>query len=83
MTDERGNLAVFRTISGDWMERLARAAAVEFGGAASSAEFSLTAAEARGATVRNSVSKAIMSPRARTSPTPGKLPILSARFIVA
>ena len=47
MTDERGNLAVFRTISGDWMERLARAAAVEFGGAASSAEFSLTAAEAR------------------------------------
>ena len=59
MTDERGNLAVFRTISGHWMERLARAAAVEFGGAASSTEFSLTAAEARGATVRNSVSKAI------------------------
>jgi hypothetical protein len=59
VTDERGNLAVFRTISGDWMERLERAAAVEFGGAASSAEFSLTAAEARGSTVRNSVSKAI------------------------
>jgi len=59
MTDERGNLVVFRTISGDWMERLARAAAVEFGGAASSALFSLTAAKARGATVRNSVSKAI------------------------
>jgi DUF917 family protein len=59
LTDERGNLAVFRTISGDWMERLARAAAVEFGGAASSAEFSLTAAEARESTVRNSVSKGI------------------------
>jgi uncharacterized protein len=59
MTDERGNMAVFRTISGDWMERLARAAAVEFGGAASSAEFSLTAAQARGAVVRNSVSRAI------------------------
>jgi uncharacterized protein len=59
MTDERGNLVIFRTISGPWMERLARAAAVEFGGAASSTEFSLTAAEARGATVRNSVSKAI------------------------
>ncbi len=28
LTDERGNLAVFRTISGDWMERLERAAAV-------------------------------------------------------
>ena len=59
MTDERGNMAVFRAISGGWMERLERAAAVEFGGAASSAEFSLTAAQARGATIRNSVSKAI------------------------
>jgi DUF917 family protein len=59
MTDERGNLVLFRTISGDWAERLERAAAVEFGGAASSTEFSLTAAQARGATVRNSVSKAI------------------------
>jgi uncharacterized protein len=59
MTDERGNLVIFRTISGPWMERLARAAAVEFGGTASSTEFSLTAAQARRATVRNSVSKAI------------------------
>jgi DUF917 family protein len=59
MTDERGNMVVFRTISGDWMERLARAAAVEFGGAASAALFSLTARQARGASVRNSVSKAI------------------------
>jgi uncharacterized protein len=59
LTDERGNLVVFRTISGDWMERLTRAAAVEFGGAASSALFSLTAAQARQASVRNSVSKAI------------------------
>src|SRR2546421_3994883 len=59
MTDERGNLVVFRTISGHWMERLERAAAVEFGGAASSTEFSMTAAQARGATVRNSVSLAI------------------------
>jgi uncharacterized protein len=59
MTDERGNMAVFRTISGGWMERLERAAAVEFGGSASSAEFSLTAAQARRATIRNSVSKAI------------------------
>src|ERR1700745_2290618 len=59
MTDERGNLIVLRTITGDWMERLERAAATEFGGAASSTEFSLTAAEARGATVRNSVSLAV------------------------
>jgi len=59
MTDERGNLVVFQAISGHWMERLERAAAVEFGGAASSTEFSLTAAQARTATVRNSVSLAI------------------------
>jgi len=50
---------VFRTISGHWMERLERAATVEFGGAASSTEFSLTAAEAREATIPNSVSLAI------------------------
>jgi DUF917 family protein len=59
VTDERGNLIVFRTISGPWMERLERAAVDEFGGNASSTEFSLTVAEARGGTVRNSVSKAI------------------------
>ena len=59
LTDERGNLAVFRTISGHWMERLERAAAAEFGGSASTAEFSLTAAQARTATIRGSVSKAI------------------------
>jgi DUF917 family protein len=59
MTDERGNLIVFQTISGQWMERLERSAAAEFGGAASSTEFSLTAAQARDATVRNSVSLAL------------------------
>jgi uncharacterized protein len=59
VTDERGNLVVFRTISGPWMERLERAATDEFGGNASSTEFSLTVAQARGGTVRNSVSKAI------------------------
>ena len=59
MTDERGNLIVFRAISGHWMERLERAAAVEFGGAASSTEFSFTAAQARGATVQGSVSLAV------------------------
>ena len=59
VVDARGNLAVFRTISGHWMERLERAAAGEFGGSASTAEFSLTAAQARTATIRGSVSKAI------------------------
>ena len=67
MTDERGNLIVFQTISSDWMERLERAAAAEFGGAASSTEFSLTAAEARTATIHGSVSLAIRIGEALTS----------------
>jgi hypothetical protein len=59
MTEERGNLIVFRTISGHWIERLERAAAVEFGGNAASTEYTLTVAQARGGTVQNSVSLAI------------------------
>jgi DUF917 family protein len=74
MTDERGNLVIFRTISGHWMERLERAAAVEFGGAASSTEFSLTAAQARGATVRGSVTLAIRIGEAVTAAS-GKSPV--------
>src|SRR5205823_14255349 len=38
MTDERGNLAMFRTISGPWMERLERAAAVACARAAAAAQ---------------------------------------------
>jgi DUF917 family protein len=59
MTEERGNLIMFRTISGHWIERLERAAAVEFGGNAASTEYTLTVAQARGGTVQNSVSLAI------------------------
>jgi uncharacterized protein len=59
MTEERGNLIAFRTISGDWLERLARAAAVEFGGNAAATEYSLTVAQAREGTVHDSVSLAI------------------------
>jgi uncharacterized protein len=58
MTDERGNVVVFRAISGDWVERLERAAAAEFG-MGSAADFPMTAAQAREATVRGSVSQAI------------------------
>lgn len=59
MTDERGNIIVFRACSGAWLERLERAAAVELGGAAASAEYMLTAGQARVATVLNSLSLAI------------------------
>jgi DUF917 family protein len=59
MTDERGNVVIFDAVSGHWMERMERAAAVEFGGMASSSEYQLTAAQARTATVLHSVSLAI------------------------
>jgi DUF917 family protein len=82
MTDERGNLIVFRAISGHWMERLERAAAVEFGGAAASTEYSLTAAQAQGATVRNSVTLAIRIgeaiARAESSPVAGLIAEIGA-----
>jgi len=71
---------VFRAISGGWMERLERAAAVEFGGAASSAEFSLTAAQARGATIRNSVSKAISIGEALAGATSSPVAALIAKM---
>ena len=59
LTDERGNVIVVRAISGAWVERLARAAAVEFGGSAVAAEYMMTVEQARGATVRGTVSLAI------------------------
>jgi hypothetical protein len=59
MTDERGNVIVFRAASGPWLERLARAAAVEFGGAAASTEYILTVGQARQATLPGSVSLAM------------------------
>jgi uncharacterized protein len=64
MTDERGNVVVFEAIDGRWMERMERAAAVEFGGMASSSEYQLTAEEAKTATVLGSVSLAIRIGRA-------------------
>ena len=59
LTDERGNVLVLDTVGGRWIERLARAVAVELGARASSTEYLLSAAEARKATVRGSVSLAL------------------------
>jgi uncharacterized protein len=88
MTDERGNLIVFQTISGHWMERLERAAAVEFGGLAPSNEFSMTVAEARTATVRNSVSLAIrigqaVATRTHSSPVDALIAELGAFQLIS
>jgi DUF917 family protein len=59
MTDERGNRLTMTTVDGPWMERVARALSVEFGGRASSTEYTMTARQARTATVRGTVSLAI------------------------
>ena len=59
MTDERGNVVVFRGIDGTWMERMERALAVEFGGQASSSEYQCTVGQAKAGTVRGSVSMAV------------------------
>jgi uncharacterized protein len=59
MTDERGNVLVFRAISGAWMERLERSAAVEFGGAGAATEYIMTVEQAREATVRGTFTLAI------------------------
>jgi DUF917 family protein len=68
MTDERGNRVVIRSADAFWLERLARAVAVEFGGVASSAEYPMSVAQARGATVRGSVSHALRIGRALDAP---------------
>jgi uncharacterized protein len=59
MTDERGNQVIMRMRDGHWMERAARALSIQFGGRASSTEYTMTVAQARNATVRRSVSLAI------------------------
>lgn len=59
MTDERGNVLVFRAISGAWMERLERSAAVEFGGAGAATEYIMTVAQARDAVVHGTFTLAI------------------------
>ncbi len=64
LTDERGHEIVFHGLSGDWLERLVRAAVVEMGGAGSGTEYSLTVAEARSATVVGFLGRAMAIGRA-------------------
>jgi DUF917 family protein len=59
MTDERGNAVIFEGADGHWLERMERAMAVAFGGQASSADYLMTAHQARTATVRGSVTLAL------------------------
>jgi DUF917 family protein len=58
VVDERGHRAVIHQAEGLWAERLERAIAIACGGIAASAEYTMTVAEARGATVPGTVSLA-------------------------
>ena len=59
LTDERGNVVVLRPVSGKWLERLARAVTVSFGGTSSGADHLMSAEEARRACVKGSISRAL------------------------
>ncbi|MDH4113713.1 MAG: DUF917 domain-containing protein, partial [Actinomycetota bacterium] len=59
MADERGNVIVFHAADGPWMERLERAATIEFGGTAMASDYLLTVEQAMTATVPGTVSLAI------------------------
>ncbi len=58
VVDERGHRAVIHEAEGEWAERLERAIAIACGGIAASAEYTMTVAEARRATVPGTVSLA-------------------------
>jgi len=59
LTDERGTALILLADSAEWLERILRCVTVETGGLAATADYILTAAEARTATVRGSVSLAM------------------------
>lgn len=58
LTDERGNHLTINARDGHWLERIARTLSVEFGGRAASTEYTMTAAQARTATARGTVTLA-------------------------
>ena len=58
VVDERGHRAVFHEVYGAWAERLERAVAIACGGIAASAEYTMTVAQARNATVPGTVTLA-------------------------
>ena len=58
VVDERGHRVIFRNTEGPWIEKLERAIAIACGGIAASAEYHMTVAEARYATVPGTISLA-------------------------
>ncbi len=59
MTDERGNLVKFDTITPEWAEKMVRTVVTSMGGEASMCLYPMTVAQAKEATVVGSVSRAM------------------------
>jgi uncharacterized protein len=64
LADEHSNLVTIEPVDAGWYERIVRAVTVAFGGTAMGADFVMTAAEARGATVEGTVGLALRLGRA-------------------
>jgi DUF917 family protein len=86
MTDERGNVVTFDAVDGKWTERLERVVSAEFGGKGAAAEYMLTVAEARVATVRNTITLAVRIGRvleeAETEPLEALVAELDAAILI-
>jgi DUF917 family protein len=59
LADEHGNVITLTPVDGDWYERIVRHLVVACGGSLPGADFIMTGAQARNATVRGTVSRAL------------------------
>jgi len=64
LCDASGSVVSIRARSGEWAERIARSVTVAFGGTSLMADFVMTAAQARGAVIEGSISRALAIGRA-------------------
>jgi DUF917 family protein len=69
LTEERSNLVAIWAQDGESLERIARALSIEFGGRVALAEYPMTAAQARAATARGSITLAVRIGRAMAART--------------
>jgi hypothetical protein len=70
LTDERCNRVAIWAQDGEWLERMARALSIELGGRAAFTEYTMTAAQARRATARGSITLALRIGRAMAADDP-------------
>lgn len=87
LTDERGIALVLHADSAEWLERILRRVTAELGGLAASADYILSVADARTATVRGSVSLAMRFGRtlmeAESDPVAALVEELAAHRLIA